>query len=179
MNGRLYILRLAWLQQHASPRTELHVENTICCMKTLKASQRADPILSRLVPGVALLCGFTLRRKVFLKKRGGYLYDCGHNVSRCCVTAQYSELQVLRKASPPCSPRMICNSQSLETSWKIYECEEVLGCWCCWAGHCHPHVPVSAARAQGREAWEPLCSRLQGSHGVCPCSLLAGLPMLE
>lgn len=151
---------LEWLQLHASPGTGLHVKNTICYVNSLKASWRTDQILSGLVPLAALFCEFILRWEVVQA-----LLPEDASVTVGIKSPDDVFLQSILDPRFSGShlflafPRMMCTIQSLGMSWKIYEREGLLDCWCHQARHCHSRFLVRATRAQGWEAWTPLCSR--------------------
>lgn len=144
-------LGLAWLQPHASFRTELHVGNPVCCMKTLKASQRADQILSELVPCTALFCGCMMRREVvktLLPKEEKRLL--GATVDRISpdhvVLQSVPDPRMSGRHLLLASPRMICNAQNLGMFWKIYEREGLPDYWSCWS---HPPLSCEGHKSPG------------------------------
>lgn len=125
------------------------MENSVCCMKTLKASKTADQILSELVPCTALFCGCMLRREVIktlLPKEEKWLL--GATVGRISP----DHLILLQGVPDPrmsgrhlllASPRMICNTQNLGMFWKIYEHEELPDCWS------HPPLSYEGNKSSG------------------------------
>lgn len=91
------------------------MENPICCMKTLKACQGADQLLSELVPCTALFCGCMLRREIIKTLRPKE----EKGLPGATVGRMSPDHLVLQDVPDPrmsgchlllASPRMICNT---------------------------------------------------------------------